>query len=55
MGKSFVHLALLFLETVALLMEAGKMCFVFFFEVAKAFDSVGVDGQLLELSVRGRT
>ena len=57
-GASCVHTAFTLAETVATSMEANSKCFVAFFDVAKAFDTVWIDGlfqQIYDLGIQGRT
>ena len=57
-GLSCVHSALILRKTVATSLESNQKCFVAFFDVAKAFDTVWVDGlfyQLYQLGIRGKT
>ena len=57
-GSSCVHTAFNLRETLATSMEASDKCFVAFFDVAKAFDTVWIDGlfkQLHDLGITGRT
>ena len=54
----FPSAALLVKETVATSLEDNELVFVAFFDVAKAFDSVWVEGlffQLWEIGIRGKT
>ena len=56
-GMSCVHSALTLQETIAVGLGAGKKVFVAYFDVAKAFDSVWIDGlfyQLHQMGVTGR-
>ena len=48
-GLSCVHSALILRETVATSLEDNQKCFVAFFDVAKAFDTVWVDGLFYQL------
>ena len=43
-GASCVHTALNLRETIAPSLESSRLCFVAFFDVAKAFDTVWIDG-----------
>ena len=57
-GHSCVHTAFNLRETLATAMEASGKCFVAFFDVAKAFDTVWVDGlfkQMFDLGIEGKT
>ena len=57
-GASCVHTAFMLAETVATAMESTSKCFVAFFDVAKAFDTVWIDGlfqQMYDTGIRGRT
>ena len=57
-GLSCVHLAFTLRETVAASLEDNQKCFVAFFDVAKAFDTVWVDGlfyQLFRIGIQGKT
>ena len=57
-GLSCLHTAFLLQETVATSMEDNDKCFVAFFDVAKAFDTVWIDGlfkQLFDLGITGKT
>ena len=57
-GLSCIHTAFLLQETMAASMEANEQCFVAFFDVAKAFDTVWIDGlfkQLFDLGITGKT
>ena len=56
-GMSCVHSALSLQETIAVGLDAGKKVFVAYFDVAKAFDSVWIDGlfyQLHQMGIRGK-
>ena len=56
-GMSCVHSALTLQETVAVGLGTGKKVFVAYFDVAKAFDSVWIDGlfyQIHKMGVNGR-
>ena len=55
---SCIHTAFMLQETVAASMEDNGQCFVTFFDVAKAFDTVWIDGlfkQVYDLGVTGKT
>ena len=57
-GYSCVHTAFHLHETVAASMESTNKCFVAFFDVTKAFDTVWIDGlfkQMFDLGITGRT
>ena len=57
-GFSFIHTAFNLRETVAASMETTKKCFVAFFDVAKALDTVWIDGlfkQMYDLGIMGKT
>ena len=57
-GLSCLNTAFLLKETVATSMEDNELVYVAFFDVAKAFDSVWIEGlfyQLWEIGVRGKT
>ena len=57
-GLSCIHTAFILQETVATSMEENGQCFVTFFDVAKAFDNVWIDGlfkQVYDLGVTGKT
>ena len=57
-GLSCIHTAFILQETVAASMEENGQCFVTFFDVAKAFDTVWIDGlfkQVYDLGVTGKT
>ena len=57
-GTSCLHTAMLLQETIASQLEVNPKVFVAYIDVAKAFDSVWVDGlfsQLYDLGIRGRT
>ena len=57
-GRSCLNTSFLLNETVATSMEENKLVYVAFFDVAKAFDSVWVEGlfvQLWNIGVRGKT
>ena len=57
-GLSCIHTAYLLQETVATSMEDNEQCFVAFFDVAKAFDTVWIDGlfkQIYDLGITGKT
>ena len=56
-GFSCVHTAFNLCETLATSLEASRNCFVAFYDVAKAFDTVWIDGlfvQMYELGITGR-
>ena len=56
-GASCVHTAFNLRETIATSLEAADNCFVAFFDVAKAFDTVWIDGlfkQMHDLGITGR-
>ena len=56
-GMSCVHSAIVLQETIAVGLDAGKKVFVAYFDVAKAFDSVWIDGlfyNLHKMGIRGR-
>ena len=56
-GMSCVHSALVLQETIAVGLDARKKVFVAYFDVAKAFDSVWIDGlfyNLHKMGIRGR-
>ena len=48
-GLSCTHAAYLLKETVSTLLEAGDKLYVAFYDVAKAFDTVWVDGLFVQL------
>ena len=48
-GLSCTHAAFLLKETVATSLEAGEKCYVAFYDVAKAFDTVWIDGLFIQL------
>ena len=48
-GLSCTHAAFLLKETVATSLEAGDKCYVAFYDVAKAFDTVWIDGLFIQL------
>ena len=55
--QSCIHSAMILQEAVAASMEANGKCFVAYFDVAKAFDSVWINGlfrQLYDLGITGR-
>ena len=55
--QSSIHTAYMLQEAVAASRESGGNCFVAYFDVAKAFDSVWIDGlfrQLYDLGITGR-
>ena len=57
-GLSCIHTAFILQETVATSLEANGHCFVAFYDVAKAFDTVWIDGlfkQLFDLGITGKT
>ena len=57
-GASCVHTAFNLRETIATSMEASRHCFVAFIDVAKAFDTVWIDGlfkQMYDLGITGKT
>ena len=57
-GFSCIHTAFSLRETVAASMEDTGKCFVAFFDVAKAFDTVWIDGlfkQMYDLGISGKT
>ena len=57
-GLSCIHMAMLLQETVATPLETNRKCLVAYFDVAKAFDTVWIEGlffQLYELGIRGKT
>ena len=57
-GVSCIHTALLLQETVAAGLETYSKMFVSYFDVARAFDSVWIDGlfsRLYALGIRGKT
>ena len=56
-GFSCVHTTFNLRETLASSLEASRNCFVAFYDVAKAFDTVWIDGlfvQMYELGITGR-
>ena len=56
-GSSCVHTAFNLRETLATSLESTDHCFVAFYDVAKAFDTVWIDGlfmQLYDLGIRGK-
>ena len=56
-GMSCVHSALTLQETIAVGLDTGRKVFVAYFDVAKAFDSVWINGlsyQLHQMGIRGR-
>ena len=56
-GLSCTHAAFLLKETVATSLEAGDKCYVAFYDVAKAFDTVWIDGlfvQLWDAGIQGK-
>ena len=48
-GLSCTHAAFILKETVATSLEAGDKCYVAFYDVAKAFDTVWIDGLFIQL------
>ena len=57
-GLSCIHTAFMLRETVAASMEENEHCFVAFFDLAKAFDTVWIDGlfkQIYDLGITGKT
>ena len=57
-GLSCIHTAFLLQETVATSMEDNDQCFVGFFDLARAFDTMWNDGlfkQLFNLGITGKT
>ena len=57
-GLSCINTAIPFEETVTTSLETNIKCLVAYFDVAKAFDTVWIEGlffQLYELEIRGRT
>ena len=57
-GASCVHTALNLRETIATSLESSRLCFVAFFDMAKAFDMVWIDGlfkQMYDLGITGKT
>ena len=57
-GYSCVHTAFNLRETVATSMESTNKCFVAFYDVAKAFDTVWIEGlfkQIYDLGITGKT
>ena len=57
-GASCIHTAFNLKETVATSMENYDKCFVAFFDVAKAFDTVWIDGlfkQMHDIGIKGKT
>ena len=48
-GLWCTHAAFLLKETVATSLEAGEKCYVAFYDVAKAFDTVWIDGLFIQL------
>ena len=57
-GASCIHTAFILRETIATSMESSRHCFVAFFDVAKAFDTVWIDGlfkQMFDLGISGKT
>ena len=56
-GASCIHTAFNLRETIATSMESARHCFVAFFDVAKAFDTVWIDGlfkQMYDLGICGK-
>ena len=57
-GLSCIHTAFLLQETLATSLEDNNQCFVAFFGVAKAFDTVWIDGlfkQVFDIGITGKT
>ena len=57
-GLSCIHTAFLLQETLATSLENNDQCFVAFFDVAKAFDTVWIDGlfkQVFDIGITGKT
>ena len=57
-GISCIHTAFILQETVAASMEESEHCFIAFFDIAKAFDTVWIDGlfkQVYHLGITGKT
>ena len=57
-GLSYIHTAFSLQEAVAMSLEAGNKCFVAFYDVTKAFDSVWIDGlfrQVFDSGITGKT
>ena len=57
-GLSCIHTAFLLQETLATSMETNEQCFLAFFDVAKAFDTVWIDGlfkQIYDIGITGKT
>ena len=57
-GLSCLNTAFVLRESIATSMEGNSLVYVAYFDVAKAFDSVWIDGlffQLLDIGVRGKT
>ena len=57
-GFSCVHTAFNLRETLATSLESSEHCFVAFYDVAKAFDTVWIDGlfmQMYDLGISGKT
>ena len=57
-GLSCIHTAMLLQETVATSLETNRKCLVAYFDVAKAFNTVWIEGlffQLFELGIHGKT
>ena len=57
-GCSCIHTSVNLRETLATSMENSNKCFVAFFDVAKAFDTVWIDGlfkQIYDIGIKGKT
>ena len=57
-GYSCIHAAFNLPETLAVSIEDSNKCFVAFFDIAKAFDTVWIDGlfkQILDIDIKGKT
>ena len=57
-GHSCVHTALTLQEALATSMETSRTCFVSYFDVSKAFDSVWIEGlfyRLYDMGITGKT
>ena len=57
-GRSCLHSSLLLQETLATSMERSRKCFTVYFDVAKAYDTIWINGlffQLYKLGIVGRT
>ena len=57
-GFSCLHSSLMLQETLATSMEENQRCFSVYFDVAKAYDTVWINGlffQLFKLGIRGKT